>query len=126
MTFDEALERKLQNEPLVFAAVCDWAGLVRGKAFPEADLDSRLAKGMGYTHSNIMLSCFGPILTTPFGTGGDLISARSRRPRGGRTSAAVRPSASTGATLQNTDGRPWNAARGTFSAAPSARSRAMV
>lgn len=63
----------MKTEPLVFAGVCDWAGLVRGKAFPEADLASRLAKGMGYTYSNIMMSCFGPIYATPFGTGGDLI-----------------------------------------------------
>jgi len=63
----------MQTEPLVFAGVCDWAGLVRGKAFPEADSAVRLKKGVGLTHSNIMMSCFGPIYTTPFGTGGDLI-----------------------------------------------------
>ncbi len=63
----------MTTEPLVFAGVCDWAGLVRGKAFPEADLEVRLKKGVGLTHSNIMMSCFGPIYTTPFGTTGDLI-----------------------------------------------------
>ena len=63
----------MNTEPLVFAGICDWAGLVRGKAFPEADLAVRLNKGVGYTYSNIMMSCFGPIYTTPFGTGGDLI-----------------------------------------------------
>jgi glutamine synthetase len=63
----------MNTESLVFAGICDWAGLVRGKAFPEADLEVRLAKGVGYTHSNIMMSCFGPIFSTPFGTGGDLI-----------------------------------------------------
>lgn len=59
-------------EPLIFSGVCDWSGLVRGKAFPEADLASRLLKGVGFTHSNIMMSCFGPIYSTPFGTEGDL------------------------------------------------------
>ncbi len=63
----------MRTEPLIFAGVCDWAGLVRGKAFPEADIGVRLKKGVGLTHSNIMMSCFGPILTTPFGTSGDLI-----------------------------------------------------
>ena len=63
----------MKTDPLVFAGVCDWAGLVRGKAFPEADNDVRLKKGVGLTHSNIMMSCFGPIYTTPFGTTGDLI-----------------------------------------------------
>ena len=63
----------MKMEPLIFAGVCDWAGIVRGKAFPEADLETRLQKGVGLTHSNIMMSCFGPIYTTPFGTIGDLI-----------------------------------------------------
>ena len=63
----------MKTEPLIFAGVCDWAGIVRGKAFPEAELETRLRKGVGLTHSNIMMSCFGPIYTTPFGTTGDLI-----------------------------------------------------
>ena len=63
----------MQADPLVFVGVCDWAGIVRGKAFPEADISLRLKKGVGLTHSNIMMSCFGPIYTTPFGTSGDLI-----------------------------------------------------
>jgi glutamine synthetase len=66
-------EAFMQTEPLVFAGVCDWAGIVRGKAFPDADTGVRLKKGVGLTHSNIMMSCFGPIYTTPFGTSGDLI-----------------------------------------------------
>jgi glutamine synthetase len=63
----------MKTDPLVFVGVCDWAGIVRGKAFPEADIGVRLKKGVGLTHSNIMMSCFGPIYTTPFGTTGDLI-----------------------------------------------------
>src|SRR5262249_6521401 len=45
---------------------------VRGKAFPAADLEARLRKGMGYTGANIMMSAFGPIYDNPFGTVGDL------------------------------------------------------
>ncbi len=63
----------METDPLIFAGICDWSGLVRGKAFPTADIGIRMAKGVGLTHSNIMMSCFGPIYTTPFGTGGDLI-----------------------------------------------------
>ena len=63
----------MKTEPLVFVGVCDWAGIVRGKAFPKEDIGVRLKKGIGLTHSNIMMSCFGPIYTTPFGTSGDLI-----------------------------------------------------
>ena len=63
----------IEREPLVFAAICDLAGQVRGKAFPLADLESRMRTGVGYTHSNIMMSAFGPIHETPFGTAGDLM-----------------------------------------------------
>jgi len=63
----------MKTEPLIFAGVCDWAGIVRGKAFSEADLETRLAKGVGLATTNIMMSCFGPVFTTPFGTAGDRI-----------------------------------------------------
>jgi len=71
----------MKTDPLVFAGVCDWAGIVRGKAFPEADSDVRMRKGVGLTHSNIMMSCFGPIYTTPFGTTGDLFIRPDPRTR---------------------------------------------
>ena len=61
------------GEPIVFVGICDLAGHVRGKAFPEADLARRLVRGVGFTHSNIMMSAFGPIHATPFGTEGDLM-----------------------------------------------------
>jgi glutamine synthetase len=62
----------VQREPLVFVGSCDLAGIVRGKGFPAAELPARLRKGVGLTHSNIMMSAFGPIYDTPFGTQGDL------------------------------------------------------
>ncbi len=60
-------------ERLVFVGTADLAGHVRGKSFPHSDLASRLRRGVGITHSNLMLSAFGPILATPFGTIGDLL-----------------------------------------------------
>ena len=56
------------REPLVFVGTCDLAGLVRGKGFPAQELPARLRRGVGLTHSNIMMSPFGPIYDTPFGT----------------------------------------------------------
>ncbi len=104
----------MTKEPLVFAGVCDWAGIVRGKAFPEADLDVRLKKGVGLTHSNIMMSCFGPIYTTPFGTTGDLIIRPDRRVR-------VEVPFDDGTAerfylgdIVNTDGSPWEYCPRTF------------
>ena len=58
---------------LVFVGTCDLAGLVRGKGFPLEDLAVRMRRGVGLTHSNIMMSAFGPIYDTPFGTEGDLM-----------------------------------------------------
>jgi glutamine synthetase len=63
----------MKREPLVFVGTCDLAGQVRGKGFPAADLAVRLRKGVGLTGSNIMMSPFGPIYDTPFGTEGDLV-----------------------------------------------------
>ncbi|HKS89155.1 MAG TPA: glutamine synthetase family protein [Stellaceae bacterium] len=61
------------RQALVFVGTCDLAGLVRGKAFIGDDLAVRLRRGIGLTHSNIMMSPFGPIYDTPFGTEGDLM-----------------------------------------------------
>ncbi len=61
------------REELIFVGTCDISGHVRGKAFPAAELPARAQKGVGWTHSNLMMSAFGPIFDTPFGTGGDLM-----------------------------------------------------
>ena len=71
----QAGQNAVISEPLVFIGTCDLAGLVRGKGFPAADLPARLTKGIGLTHSNIMMSPQGPIYDTPFGTLGDLMLA---------------------------------------------------
>src|SRR5947209_2449051 len=66
-------ERDVERENLVFVGSCDLAGIVRGKGFPARELPARLRRGVGLTHSNIMMSPFGPIYETPFGTAGDLM-----------------------------------------------------
>jgi glutamine synthetase len=63
----------MKTEPLVVLGTCDLAGLVRGKGFPAADLASRMRVGVGLSPSNIMMSAFGPILETPFGTEGEVM-----------------------------------------------------
>jgi glutamine synthetase len=61
------------REELVFVGTCDIAGHVRGKAFPAREIESRRRNGIGWTHSNLMQTAFGPIWDTPFGTAGDLM-----------------------------------------------------
>jgi glutamine synthetase len=63
----------MKTEPLVFVGTCDLSGLVRGKGFPAADLTARMRLGIGLSPSNIMMSAFGPILETPFGTEGEVM-----------------------------------------------------
>ena len=46
----------MKGEPLIFVGTCDLAGLVRGKGFPAEELPVRMRKGIGLTHSNIMMS----------------------------------------------------------------------
>jgi glutamine synthetase len=96
------------REELVFVGTCDIAGHVRGKAFPAQDIHARRHKGVGWTHSNLMQSGFGPILDTPFGTGGDLMIVPD-------ASTKVRVDFADGSApehfflgdLRNTDGSAW-------------------
>ena len=60
-------------EPLAFIGTSDLAGLLRGKSIPWSELERRMGRGVGIASSNLMLSPFGPILDTPFGTAGDLM-----------------------------------------------------
>lgn len=63
----------MEREPLIFVGTCDLAGLVRGKGFPLTAQAQRLRQGVGLAPSNIMMSAFGPIYDTPYGTAGDLM-----------------------------------------------------
>ena len=66
-------DRAMINNPLIFAAISDIAGIVRGKAFPAADLAKRLRRGVGWTPTNVMITCFDRIADSPFGALGDLL-----------------------------------------------------
>jgi glutamine synthetase len=96
------------REELVFVGTCDIAGHVRGKGFPAREIDSRRRKGVGWTHSNVMQTAFGPILDTPFGTAGDLMIVPD-------PAAEVRVDFEDDSAaehfilgdIRNTDGSPW-------------------
>src|SRR5262245_56512878 len=61
------------REELIMICTCEIAGQVRGKAFPARELPARLARGVGWTPTNIMITTFGVIGDTPFGALGDLM-----------------------------------------------------
>jgi glutamine synthetase len=96
----------MKTEPLVFLGTCDLAGLVRGKGFPAADLPARMRVGVGLSPSNIMMSAFGPILETPFGTEGEVMlvpdpSTKVEVDLDGHVERFYL------GDIQTTDGRPW-------------------
>ena len=66
------------HEPLLFAGISDFAGKIRGKAFPVADFDSRLRGGVGWTPTNVQISCFDVIGESPYGALGDLLMIPDR------------------------------------------------
>ncbi len=96
------------REELIFVGTCDIAGHVRGKGFPASELESRRHRGIGWTHSNLMQTAFGPIFDTPFGTAGDLMVVPD-------AAAEVRVDFADGSApehfflgdIRNTDGSPW-------------------
>jgi glutamine synthetase len=63
----------VHQDELVMFCYADIAGQIRGKGFPAKDLDSRLVNGSGWTPTNILISAFGPIANSPFGSRGDVI-----------------------------------------------------
>lgn len=58
---------------LIFAAICDLSGKVRGKAFPAERLGKCLQRGVGWTPTNVQITCFDGIADSPFGAFGDLL-----------------------------------------------------
>lgn len=58
---------------MIAIVTSDVAGQVRGKGFPEAQLEGRRRFGIGWTPGNVMINCLGRIPASPFGAKGDLM-----------------------------------------------------
>ncbi len=63
----------MKKEPLIIAATSDIAGKVRGKSFPASQFDKRLKRGVGWTPTNVQITCFDSIAESPYGALGDLV-----------------------------------------------------
>lgn len=61
------------TNPLVFVITSDIAGKSRGKSFPLKDVEKRLKRGVGWTPTNVQITCFDAIAESPFGSLGDLL-----------------------------------------------------
>ena len=98
----------MKREQMVVACCSDLAGKVRGKAFPASDFDKRLRRGVGWTPTNVQITCFDNIAESPFGALGDLVlipdpSTRVRLPVEGEDTAEEFVLGD----IKHTDGTPW-------------------
>ncbi|PWJ10059.1 glutamine synthetase [Jannaschia seohaensis] len=58
---------------MTLACTSDFSGLVRGKGFRTADLGKRIESGVGWTPTNVQITCFDTISDSPYGALGDLV-----------------------------------------------------
>ncbi|UOA15894.1 glutamine synthetase family protein [Sulfitobacter dubius] len=90
---------------LVFVGTSDVAGLIRGKSFPDAEWEKRSRRGVGWTPTNVQITCFDTISESPFGSFGDLAlipdaSTRFALEGEDRLDFAL-------GDIQTLDGEPW-------------------
>ncbi|WP_234188107.1 glutamine synthetase family protein [Shinella sp. NM-101] len=98
----------MKREEMMVACCGDLSGKVRGKAFPLAQMEKRLKRGVGWTPTNVQITCFDAIAESPFGSLGDLVLIPD-------PSTSVSIESEEGAPNENfvlgniryTDGRPW-------------------
>ena len=68
----------MRGEELVFFGWPDLAGLMRGRAFPAADLDQRLETGIGWVPVAQAISPLSTLAPSPWGALGDVWLAPDR------------------------------------------------
>lgn len=94
---------------IIMACCSDFAGQVRGKGFPASDIASRLQRGVGWTPTNVQITCFDAIADSPFGALDDLLLIPDSDTR-------FRASTADGAVIEDTmlgdirtlNGDPWS------------------
>jgi glutamine synthetase len=98
----------MTHEEMIIACCTDIAGKVRGKAFPAVQFDKRTKRGIGWTPTNVQITCFDVIADSPYGSLGDLVLIPDE-------AARVRVDFEDGTpvehfafgNIRHTDGRAW-------------------
>ncbi len=109
----------MKSEAIIYACCSDISGKLRGKGFPAADLDARIQHGVGWTPTNVQITCFDTIADSPYGALGDvlLVPDPATRVRLDFGDAGPVEDFVLGDVL-HLDGRPWECcARGILRAA---------
>ncbi|EAR51163.1 putative glutamine synthetase protein [Oceanicola granulosus HTCC2516] len=97
------------EEPLVFVATTDLSGLLRGKAFPVSAWDRRARRGVGWTPTNVQITCFDNIADSPFGALGDLVLVPDAESRIALPAADGRPAIDLAlGDIRSLEGKPWD------------------
>lgn len=63
----------MDKDDIVMVCCADISGHVKGKAFPVADREKRMVRGVGWVPTNAQITAFDTIAETPFGALGDLL-----------------------------------------------------
>jgi glutamine synthetase len=103
------LNEILSESGFSFIATSDISGVVRGKALPSNQWEQRQQRGMGWTPTNVQITCFDTIAESPFESFGDLAlvpdpSTRFQLPRFNQSCQGS--DFSLGDILE-LDGQPW-------------------
>lgn len=98
----------MDHESLIFAGCSDLAGQVRGKAFPARQLEQRMRRGIGWTPTNVQITCFDNIAESPFGSFGDLLLVPdSNTSVDASYQDGLPPERFIICDIRHTDGNPW-------------------
>jgi glutamine synthetase len=111
---------------LMMACTSDFAGLLRGKGFRAGDLDRKIARGIGWTPTNVQITCFDSIADSPYGALGDMVlrpdpetRVDAPLPGGGRLRFVL-------GDIAELDGTPWECCTRSLLRAALARFRAVT
>ncbi len=63
----------MKRESVIYACCGDISGKLRGKGFPAVDFETRKKQGVGWTPTNVQITCFDTIAQSPYGAFGDLL-----------------------------------------------------
>ena len=98
----------MRREEMMVACCGDLSGKVRGKAFPLSQMEKRLKRGVGWTPTNVQITCFDAIADSPFGSLGDLVLIPDPATKVSIASEEDAPNETfVLGNIRYTDGRPW-------------------